>query len=67
MTRTTQRRTRKRTTTRRPALAIAAGDAGRIRPGRVLAAQARIASGYYERPEVQDFLLEALLQELRRH
>ena len=66
MTRTTQRRTRKLGSTR-PVRPSAAGDAARIRPGRVLAAQARIASGYYERPEVKDFLLEALLQELRRH
>jgi hypothetical protein len=66
MTRTTQRSTRKRIN-RRPERWLAARDAGRIRAGRVLAAQARIASGYYERPEVQDYLLEALLQELRRH
>ena len=62
MTRTTQRRARKRPSSR-PVLRVIQ----RIRPGRVLAAQARIASGYYERPEVKDFLLEALLQELRRH
>jgi hypothetical protein len=61
-----QRRTRKRTTTR-PSLSSAERDAGRIRPGRILVAQARIVSGYYERPEVKDFLLEALLLELRRH
>ena len=66
MTRTTQRRTRKRSTGR-PAPRLVSPDADRIRPGRVLTAQARIASGYYERPEVQDYLLEALLQELRRH
>ena len=63
MTRTTQRRTRKR----RPDGWPASADSDRIRPGRVLAAQARIASGYYDRPEVKDFLIEALLQELRRH
>jgi hypothetical protein len=66
MTRTTQRRTRKRSTSR-PDPRLVSRDADRIRPGRVLAAQARIASGYYERPEVKDYLLEALLQELRRH
>ncbi|TMQ72494.1 MAG: hypothetical protein E6K81_07255 [Candidatus Eisenbacteria bacterium] len=66
MTRTMQRRTRKRTTAG-PSLSSAARDAGRIRPGRILVAQARIASGYYERPEVKDFLLQALLLELRRH
>ena len=64
MIRTTQRR--KRSTSRIDRWA-ASRESDRIRPGRVLAAQARIASGYYERPEVQDYLLEALLQELRRH
>jgi hypothetical protein len=66
MTRTTQRRTRKRSTSRLDRWP-ASRDSDRIRPGRVLTAQARIASGYYQRPEVQDYLLEALLQELRRH
>ena len=66
MTRTTQRSTRKRRTSRLDQW-LATRDSGRIRPGRVLTAQARIASGYYERPEVRDFLLEALLQELRQH
>ena len=64
MTRTTQRRKRNAT---RPSLPSPSSEGGRIRPGRILLAQARIASGYYERPEVKDFLLEALLQELRRH
>ena len=66
MTRTTQRSTRKRRTSRLDRW-LAPRDSNRIRPGRVLTAQARIASGYYERPEVRDYLLEALLQELRRH
>lgn len=65
MTRTTQRRTRKRRTSHLDRWTPR--DVSRIRPGRVLTAQARIASGYYERPEVRDYLLEALLQELRRH
>ena len=70
MTRTTQRRTPKRKPSRsttRPTRTPALRLVERIRPGRVLAAQARIASGYYERPEVKEYLLEALLQELRRH
>ena len=66
MTRTTQRSPRKRRTSRLDRWRIGR-DSDRIRPGRVLAAQARIASGYYDRPEVRDYLLEALLQELRRH
>jgi hypothetical protein len=65
MTRISQRRTRKRSSRldRGPVLR----GSERIRPGRVLAAQARIASGYYERADVKDYLLEVLLQELRRH
>ena len=66
MTRTTKRRIRK-PIGRSPSRPASRRDAERIRPGRVLAAQARIASGYYERPEVRDYLVEALLQELRRH
>ena len=46
---------------------LGTGASERIRPSRVLAARARIASGHYDRPEVRDFLLEALLQALRRH
>jgi len=66
MTRITQRGTRKRRTSRLDQwLGAVASD--RIRPSRVLAARARIASGHYDRPEVRDFLLEALLQALRRH
>ena len=66
MTRITQRSTRKRRTSRLDRW-LATRDSSRIRPGRVLTAQARIASGYYERPEVRDYLLEALLEEMRRH
>ena len=66
MTRSTRRRTRRRRTNGLDRwLGPPASD--RIRPSRVLAARARITSGHYERPEVKDFLLEALLQELRRH
>ena len=64
MTRITQRRKRKPSG---PDPWLDPRESERIRPGRVLAARARIASGHYERPEVKDFLLEALLQELRRH
>lgn len=39
----------------------------RIRTGRVLTAQARIASGHYDRPEVREILVDVLLQELERH
>ncbi len=64
MSRSTQRRKRR---TSHPDCWVGGRDSDRIRPGRVLAARARIASGHYERAEVKDFLLEALLQELRRH
>jgi hypothetical protein len=66
MTHTTQTSARKRSSSR-PVRPPVLRVVERIRPGRVLAAQARIASGYYDRPEVKDFLLEALLQELRGH
>jgi hypothetical protein len=66
MTRNTQRGTRKRRTNRLDRW-LGPRETDRIRPGRVLAARARIVSGHYERPEVRDFLLEALLEELRRH
>lgn len=37
-----------------------------IRWSKILSARARIAAGYYERDEVQDRLVDAVLQELRR-
>lgn len=39
----------------------------RIRWSRVLSAQARIASDYYEREDVKAFLVDAVLEELSRH
>ena len=66
MTRITQRSTRKRRKNHLDRW-LAPRLSDRVRPARVLAAQARIASGYYERPEVRDYLVDALLQELRRH
>jgi len=38
----------------------------RVRWTRVQTAQARIASGYYERNEVQDYVVEQILRELKR-
>lgn len=52
---------------KRPELWLGPRESERIRPGRVLAARARIAAGHYDRPEVRDFLLDALAEELRRH
>jgi hypothetical protein len=66
MTRSTQRGTRRRKTNGLDWW-LGTRDSERIRPSRVLAARARIVSGHYDRPEVKDFLLEALLQALRRH
>ncbi len=42
-------------------------ESDRVRWSKVMSAQARMASGYYERDEVQQFLVEALLRELRRN
>jgi hypothetical protein len=39
----------------------------RVRWSKVQKAQARIASGYYERDEVQDLVVEQILRELTRH
>ena len=46
---------------------ISLRESDRIRWSKVMAAQARMASGYYDRDEVQQFLVEALLRELKRH
>jgi hypothetical protein len=42
-------------------------DAEQIRWSRVLAAQARVASGYYDRPDVQEFILDAVIDEIVSH
>lgn len=38
-----------------------------VRWSRVLAAQARIASDYYDREDVRELLVDAVLEELSRH
>jgi hypothetical protein len=38
-----------------------------VRWSRIVAAQTRIASGYYERDDVQLFLVDAILNDLQRH
>ena len=38
-----------------------------VRSGRVVTARARITAGYYERADVQDLVVRAVLAELRRH
>lgn len=41
-------------------------SAGPVRWSRVMTAQARISAGYYERDDVQDLVVTAVLNELRR-
>jgi hypothetical protein len=38
-----------------------------IRWSKVMTAQARIATGYYDRKDVKEMVLEAVLKELARH
>ncbi len=42
-------------------------DDGPVRWSKVQTAQARIASGYYERDEVEGIVVSALVRELKRH
>jgi hypothetical protein len=42
-------------------------DDGVVRWSKVQTAQARIASGYYERDEVEGIVVSALVRELKRH
>ena len=66
MTRSSQRGSRRRRTNRLAAW-LGSRESQHIRPARILAARARILSGHYDRPEVQDYLLDALLEALKRH
>lgn len=66
MTRSSQRGSRRRRINRLDAW-FGSREPQCIRPARVLAARARIASGHYDQPEVQDYLLDALLEALKRH
>jgi len=63
--------TRKTRATRRPRSRAGEWKAlrtiDRVRWTRVQAAQARIASGFYERDEVQSVVVSAVLRELNRH
>jgi hypothetical protein len=42
-------------------------SSSKIRWSKVMTAQARIAVGYYERDDVKELILDAVLKELRRH
>jgi hypothetical protein len=59
-------RTSKRPRPRNRAWKVVLGT-DRVRWSKVQKAQARIASGYYERDEVQDLVVEQILRELTRH
>jgi hypothetical protein len=42
-------------------------NSSRVRWSKVMTAQARIAVGYYERHDVKELVLDAVLKELTRH
>jgi hypothetical protein len=50
--------------TERAPVLVRGADA--VRGSRVMTAQARISAGYYERADVQDLVVTAVLNELRR-
>jgi hypothetical protein len=64
MTSTTRRRPSR---SEGPSQWSALRDAERIRWSRVLSAQARIAADYYDRDDVKEFLVDAVIDELARH
>jgi hypothetical protein len=64
--------TRKPTrTSKRPRLSVREWNvlraSDRVRWSRIQAAQARIASGYYERDDVQSYVVDQILRELKSH
>jgi hypothetical protein len=63
---TTQRRTPGRIRSLEPR-SVPVPNPERVRWSRILSAQARIASGYYEREDVKDFLVEAIWKELHQN
>jgi hypothetical protein len=70
MTTTRTRRTSrvsKRSRARSRDWKVLEGGADRVRWSRVQTAQARIVSGYYERDEVQSYVVTQILKELTRH
>ena len=60
------RRKRTRTSKVRLATIHPIGGAGVVRLERVSQARRRIASGWYDRADVRDRLVEAVLEEIRR-
>ena len=61
-----RRRSHAPLTSRHVGLAPAPGDGPRVRWTRVTTARTRIGAGFYERPDVQDLVVTAVLNELRR-
>ncbi|MBI1796695.1 MAG: hypothetical protein HYR74_06550 [Candidatus Eisenbacteria bacterium] len=64
MSRNTQRRPRERS--RRVPRWLSSSAPRRIRAGRVQSAQARIAAGHYDRPDVRARLVDALIEAIDR-
>lgn len=65
---TTQRPQRKSRRSRRgPGDSAPPRDIDRIRWSKITTAQTRMSSGYYDRDDVQESLVAALLQEFKRH
>jgi len=64
MTSTTRRRSSR---TEGPTRWSPLRDSEKIRWSRVLSAQARIAVDYYDREDVKEFLVDAVLDELASH
>lgn len=67
MTGTTPERVPKRARREGPTRWTRLRDGEQIRWSRVLSAQARIATDYYDREDVKAILVDAVLEELARH
>lgn len=61
------KRSKAATSTRRPAQIIPLHTGSVVRLGRVAEARRRIATGWYDRAEVRDSLVQAVLLEFRGH
>lgn len=63
---TTKRSPKSRKPRRAPALRVVTADSSVVRLSRVRSAQKRIESGYYDRDDVRDRLVHAVLGEILR-
>jgi len=66
MTTTQRPQRRSRRSRRGPNGSVLPSDIDRIRWSKITTAQTRMSSGYYDRDDVQESLVAALLQELKR-